>query len=171
MHSESSLHCLCLSWPRLELCLTDRRYNNKVLSIEYIEVFKFADNLADSRLEITYPLALTSTANWRAQQQRAKIRDMIALCFSLIQETRDIYICYIQLRAPGWFTLFCLFNSIFFAFCFMFFTICTLNEYTQHNERSSASVSGSLWAITRDVSNRIDRRSDPQWAGCAVQHV
>lgn len=109
MHSESSFYSLCLTWPRLELCLTDRRYNNKLFVLAYIEVFKFADNLVDSRLEITYPLALISSPNWRTQQQRAKIRDIFALCFRhealLIVQQYMKHAIYINIIY-----IFCLFN-------------------------------------------------------------
>lgn len=109
MHSESSLYSLCLTWPQLELCLTDRRYNNKLFALAYIEVFKFADNLVDSRLEITYPLALISSPNWRTQQQRAKIRDIFALCFRhealLIVQQYMKHAIYINIIY-----IFCLFN-------------------------------------------------------------
>lgn len=138
----------------------------------YRSIFLWSDNLHESRLGITYPVAFISSPNWRTQQQKAKKRDIFAFCFEREHSWlfRDIYIYMLNTRYI-YFVLLIKgsrmnhFYCLIVVFSFFFF-------HYRHIQRIQSKT--QLWfrfrlSDRKRVSTWIDRRSDPQWARCALE--
>lgn len=106
-------------------------------------IFLWSDNLHESRLGITYPVAFISSPNWRTQQQKAKKRDIFAFCFEREHSWLFRYIYIYMLNTRYIYFVLLIKGSRMNHF---YFTIVTYKEY-----KAKLSFGFDFaWAIARE---------------------